>query len=232
MASALSVPPPEKEGPMESADGALKAAREAARGCTACDLYKEATQTVFGEGRHGVPLMFVGEAPGDQEDRQGRPFVGPAGQLFDRALADAGVDRSQTYVTNAVKHFKFIRTGKRRLHQKPDAGEIGACKPWLLRELELVRPRILVALGATAAQSLLGKAVTIGRERGRFRPYPPDAQLYITVHPSYLLRLPTPEAKAAEYGRFVDDLRKIGEAATASMATSAEPPARSQFSLL
>jgi DNA polymerase len=217
---------------MDSAESALEAAREAARSCEACDLYKDATQTVFGEGRSAMPLMFVGEAPGDQEDLQGRPFVGPAGRLFDRALADAGVDRSQAYVTNAVKHFKFIRTGKRRLHQKPDAGEIGACKPWLLRELELVHPRIVVALGATAAQALLGKTVTIGRERGRFRPYPPDAQLYITVHPSYLLRLPNEQAKAAEYGRFVEDLRKIGAALQEPAAAGAEAPAKSQLSLL
>jgi uracil-DNA glycosylase len=191
----------------------IEAARAQARGCTACDLYRDATQTVFGEGAPHTPIMFVGEAPGDQEDLQGRPFVGPAGRLFDKALEEAGLDRTTTYVTNAVKHFKFVRTGKRRLHQKPDSGEIAACKQWLIRELDIVQPRIIVALGATAAQSLVGRAVTIGRERGRFRDYPPASKLYITVHPSFLLRLPDPQAKEIEYRRFVDDMRAIKKAA-------------------
>jgi uracil-DNA glycosylase family protein len=219
-----------------NAESAIAATREEASGCTACDLYRDATQTVFGEGPPRAVLMFVGEAPGDHEDRQGRPFVGPAGQLLDRALAEAGIDRGTVYLTNAVKHFKFIRTGKRRLHQKPDTGEINACKPWLLRELDIVRPRLIVALGATAAQSLSGRAVTISRERGRFRPYPPDAQLYITVHPSYLLRLPDERAKRIEYGRFLDDLRAIREEAARAEAAgptgaahAAAPAQRSLF---
>jgi uracil-DNA glycosylase family protein len=220
---------------MDDADATLEAARAEARGCEACDLYRDATQTVFGDGPARTPLMFVGEAPGDREDLQGRPFVGPAGQLFDRAMQEAGIDRASAYLTNAVKHFKFVRTGKRRIHQKPDAGEINACKRWLLRELDIVRPRLIVALGATAAQSLVGRGVTIGRERGRFRPYPPDAQLYITVHPSFLLRLPDERAKAIEYGRFVDDLRAIKEAAERLAAEGAQagagPTGAPQFSL-
>ena len=183
--------------------------RHAAAGCTRCDLYRNATQTVFGEGPLPAPLMLVGEQPGDQEDLKGHPFVGPAGQMLDRALAEAGIDRSLVYVTNAVKHFKFVARGKRRLHQKPDTGEIEACKFWILKELETVRPRIVVALGATAAQSLVGRSVTIGKERGRFRPYPPESELTITVHPSYLLRLPDQRAKAAEYQRFVGDLEAV-----------------------
>ena len=211
---------------MDAADDAIEAVRAEARGCEACDLYKDATQTVFGEGAARTPLMLVGEAPGDQEDKQGRPFVGPAGQLLDRALGEAGIDRAGAYLTNAVKHFKFVRMGRRRLHQKPDAGEIKACKQWLLRELDLVRPRVIVALGATAAQALLGRATTISRERGRFRPYPPDAQLYITVHPSFLLRLPDERARQVEYARFVDDLRAIREAAAQAAAAAAAEPAQ------
>jgi uracil-DNA glycosylase len=191
------------------AGSAIEAVRAEAKGCEACDLYREATQTVFGEGAAGTPLMLVGEAPGDQEDKQGRPFVGPAGQLFERAMGEAGIDRGTVYLTNAVKHFKFIRAGKRRLHQKPDTSEIKACRQWLLKELDIVQPRVLVALGATAAHSILGRSVTISRERGRFRPYPPDAQLYVTVHPSYLLRLPDEEAKAMAYRQFVDDLERV-----------------------
>jgi DNA polymerase len=214
-------------------DAALEAARAEARGCQACDLYREATQTVFSDGPAGAVVVFVGEAPGDREDLKGRPFVGPAGQLFERALGEAGIERGGVYLTNAVKHFKFVRTGKRRIHQKPDSAEIKACKPWLLRELDIVRPRLIVAMGATAAQSLLGKTVTIGRERGRFRPYPPDAQLYITVHPSFLLRLPTEEAKAVEYGRFVDDLRAVREfAENGVLEDRAGPAGAAQASLL
>jgi DNA polymerase len=215
------------------AGSAIKAVRAEAKGCEACDLYREATQTVFGEGAARTPLMLVGEAPGDQEDKQGRPFVGPAGQLFDRAMAEAGIDRAAAYLTNAVKHFKFIRAGKRRLHQKPDASEIKACRQWLLKELDIVQPRVLVALGATAAHSILGRSVTISRERGRFRPYPPDAQLYVTVHPSYLLRLPDERAKAMEYARFVEDMRTVKEMAKRLTAAGTEAPAGSpQMSLL
>lgn len=192
--------------------------QEQAQGCRNCALWADATQTVFGEGPVDAKVMFVGEAPGDMEDRKGRPFVGPAGQLFDRTMAEAGIDRGEVYVTNAVKHFKFLMRGKRRLHQKPDYKEILACKPWLLSEIELVRPRLIVALGATAAQSLMGRTVTIGKERGRFQPYPPDRHLFVTVHPSFLLRVPDERAQAMEYRRFVDELRLIAEGPPSDVA--------------
>lgn len=188
---------------------ALSELREQALQCRNCPLWEPATQTVFGEGPEEAAILFVGEQPGDQEDLQGRPFVGPAGQLFDRALAEAGIDRRQIYVTNAVKHFKFEPRGRRRIHQKPDYKEVLACKPWLQGELAAVRSPTVVALGATAAQALIGRGVTIGRERGRFQPYPPDRHLFVTVHPSYLLRLPDPDAQKAEYRRFVGELEAI-----------------------
>ncbi|MDF0489329.1 UdgX family uracil-DNA binding protein [Sphingomonas sp. H39-1-10] len=188
-------------------EAAWAALREEAMSCTRCPLHAHATQTVFGEGPVDAAMMFVGEQPGDQEDLAGRPFVGPAGQLFDRALAEAGIDRATVYVTNAVKHFKFEQRGKRRIHAKPDAGEITACRWWIEQERALVRPRRTVALGATAARSLLGKAVTISRERGRALELPGGGEAWITVHPSYLLRLPDPAAKAEEYARFVADLK-------------------------
>ena len=190
---------------------ALSDLRAQALRCRNCQLWKSATQTVFGEGPADASVLFVGEQPGDQEDVQGRPFVGPAGQLFDRALAEAGIDRRRVYVTNAVKHFKFEPRGKRRIHQKPDYKEVLACKPWLQGELEAVRAGTVVALGATAAQSLLGRTVTISRERGSFQPYPPARQLFVTVHPSFLLRLPDERAQALEYRRFVEELRLIAE---------------------
>lgn len=194
----------------DAARGAdLSGLRERAQGCRNCPLWADATQTVFGEGPAAARIMFVGEAPGDQEDRQGRPFVGPAGQLFDRALGEAGIDRGEVYLTNAVKHFKFEPRGRRRIHQKPDRGEIAACKPWLLGELDLVEAPLVVALGATAAQSLIGRAVTIARERGRFQPYPPGRHLFVTVHPSYLLRVPDERAQAIEYRRFVEELGMV-----------------------
>ena len=183
--------------------------KQQALDCRNCHLWANATQTVFGEGPADAAILFVGEQPGDQEDLKGRPFVGPAGQLFDRALAEAGIDRGVVYVTNAVKHFKFEPRGKRRIHQKPDYKEVLACRPWLERELATVSAPTVVALGATAAQSLTGRTVTIGKERGRFQPYQPDRHLFVTVHPSYLLRLPDPEAQAAEYRRFVAELRQI-----------------------
>ncbi|PZU15155.1 MAG: uracil-DNA glycosylase [Sphingobium sp.] len=185
--------------------------REAAMGCTRCDLHRDATQTVFGEGPLDAPLLFIGEQPGDQEDMAGRPFVGPAGQLFDRALGEAGVDRSRAYVTNAVKHFKFVRQGKRRLHQSPDAGEIQACRWWLGQEIDLIRPRVIVALGASAARAMLGKAVTIGRTRGNAIALENGAEGWVTVHPSYLLRLPDEAKRAEERARFVEELRVIGD---------------------
>jgi DNA polymerase len=183
-------------------------------GCTRCPLYHDATQTVFGEGPLDAPLLFIGEQPGDQEDLAGRPFVGPAGQLFDQALAEAGVDRAAAYVTNAVKHFKFERRGKRRLHQSPDAGEIQACRWWLGQEIDLVRPRLIVALGASAARGMLGKAVTISRSRGTAIPLENGAEGWVTVHPSYLLRLPDESRRAEERARFVKELRAIGKRVT------------------
>lgn len=198
-------------GNSEIAWGAL---REEAMSCTRCHLYKNATQTVFGEGPVSASIMFVGEQPGDQEDLAGHPFVGPAGQLFDRALGEAGIDRSQTYVTNAVKHFKFEPRGKRRIHAKPDAGEITACRWWLEQEQMLVRPKVTIALGATAARSLFGKAMTISRERGRAQRLPGEGgEAWITVHPSYLLRLPDEAARTSEFARFVEDLRLAKTAA-------------------
>lgn len=183
----------------------LSALAAAAARCRACPLWRDATQTVFGEGPSDAPLMLVGEQPGDQEDTAGRPFVGPAGKVLDRALAQAGIDRDRVYVTNAVKHFKFERRGKRRIHSKPDAGEIEHCRWWLERERELIRPRIVVALGATAARALAGRPLAIGRSRGR--PMPLDAgTMLVTVHPSYLLRLRDERQKVDEYGRFVADL--------------------------
>ena len=186
---------------------AWAALRDEAAGCTRCPLYKPATQTVFGEGPVDAALMFVGEQPGDQEDIAGRPFVGPAGQMFDRALAAAGVDRARVYVTNAVKHFKFEQRGKRRIHSKPGTGEIDACRWWVEQERLLVRPKVTVALGATAARSLLGRTVTISRERGQAIVLPDGGEAWVTVHPSYLLRLPDAAAAEAEYARFVEDLR-------------------------
>jgi uracil-DNA glycosylase len=179
--------------------------------CTRCPLHGPATQTVFGEGPLDASLLFIGEQPGDQEDLAGRPFVGPAGQLFGTALAEAGVDRARAYVTNAVKHFKYEQRGERRLHQTPDVPEIKACRWWLEQELDLIRPRLIVALGATAARALMGKPVTISQMRGRPIPLDDGAEAWITVHPSYLLRLPDPDRQAQEQARFVADLRMVGE---------------------
>src|SRR4051794_10989717 len=175
-----------------------------ARVCTRCDLYKPATQTVFGEGPLDAAILFVGEQPGDQEDLAGRPFVGPAGRLFDRALGDAGIERGQAYVTNAVKHFKFERRGKRRIHSKPDAGEIEVCRWWIEQERAILRPTLTVALGATAARSLFGKAVTITAMRGRAHQLPEGGEAWVTVHPSFLLRVR--DDRDAEYAKFVADL--------------------------
>lgn len=194
------------------------ALREEAARCTRCDLYRCATQTVFGEGPLSARILFVGEQPGDHEDLAGRPFVGPAGQLFDAALAEVGIDRAATYVTNAVKHFKFVQRGKRRIHQSPQAGEIEACRWWLEREFDLIRPPLTVALGATAARSLFGKVMAIGKNRGQPLTLPGGDEAWITVHPSYLLRLPDEEAKRAERLRFLDDLRRIRDRADALTA--------------
>ncbi len=194
--------------PGGNSETAWAALRDEAAHCTRCHLYRHATQTVFGEGPVDAPLMLVGEQPGDQEDLAGRPFIGPAGQVLDRALAEAGIDRGKAYLTNAVKHFKFEPRGKRRIHSKPDAGEITACRWWIEQERLIVRPQVTVALGATAARALLGRAVTIARERGRAVALPDGGgEAWITVHPSFLLRLPDEARKAEEYARFVEDLR-------------------------
>jgi DNA polymerase len=184
-----------------------------ARVCTRCGLYKCATQTVFGEGPLDARIVFVGEQPGDQEDLAGRPFVGPAGKLFDAALEEAGIDRAQTYVTNAVKHFKFVMRGKKRLHSKPDAGEISACRWWIEQERTLIHPPLTVALGATAARSLVGKVVTITKVRGAPLTLADGGECWVTVHPSYLLRMPDPDARRLERKRFVDDLKRIRDRA-------------------
>jgi uracil-DNA glycosylase len=181
--------------------------RAAAASCTNCDLYHNATQTVFGEGEAGARLMLVGEQPGDQEDLQGAPFVGPAGQLLDRALADAGIDRSAVYVTNVVKHFKWRQAGKRRLHQKPGAGEIAACRPWLDAELAEVRPALVVCLGSTAAQALLGRQFRVTRDRGRLVDWGRQPPAMATVHPSSILRAPEAAARNEQMAAFVADLR-------------------------
>ena len=180
-----------------------------ARGCTRCELYRYGTQTVFGEGPLDASIMFVGEQPGDQEDLAGRPFVGPAGAVFDEALEKAGIDRSEVYVTNAVKHFKFLPRGKRRIHNKPNGGEIAACRWWVDQERSLIRPPVIVALGATAARAILDKVVTISRVRGSPIPLKEGGECWVTVHPSFLLRIPEPERKREERARFVDDLRRI-----------------------
>ena len=188
---------------------AWEALRADAADCTRCELYKCGTQTVFGEGPLDAKVLFVGEQPGDQEDLAGRPFVGPAGQLFDRLLEEAGVDRSQTYVTNAVKHFKFVARGKRRIHSKPDAGEIQACRWWLDHERELIRPPVTVALGATAARSLIGKVVTISKVRGSPLELADGSECWVTAHPSFLLRIPDRDRRSEERSRFVDDMKRI-----------------------
>jgi uracil-DNA glycosylase family protein len=185
----------------------LERLREEAASCRACPLWKNATQTVFGEGPSRAPIMLVGEQPGDKEDLAGKPFVGPAGQMLDRALEEAGVDRNKVYVTNAVKHFKFVPRGKIRLHQKPTTPEIKACRQWYERELATVAPELVVALGATAAQSVFGKITPINKNRGHLIDLELGRKALVTVHPSYLLRVPDEESKAREYQRFVADLK-------------------------
>jgi probable DNA metabolism protein len=200
---------------LETVPATLAEAREAVRACKRCSLYEHATQAVFGEGPADAELVFVGEQPGDQEDLAGRPFIGPAGQVFDKALEKAGIDRSRVYVTNAVKHFKFTPRGKRRLHQSPNAGEIAACRFWVDIELSQIKPRIVVALGASAAQSLLGRTATISKLRGAPIALESGATLFVTNHPSYLLRIPEPEKRAQETFRFEADLALIREALAA-----------------
>jgi uracil-DNA glycosylase family protein len=186
-----------------------EALMEEARSCTRCDLYKHASQTVFGEGPLDASIMFVGEQPGDQEDLAGRPFVGPAGAIFDAALEQAGIDRSTVYVTNAVKHFKFVLRGKRRIHNKPAAGEIQACRWWIEHEHEIIRPPVTVALGATAARSLVGKAVTISKVRDAPLTLEDGSECWVTVHPSSLLRIPDSEGRHEARALFVRDLKRI-----------------------
>ena len=194
----------------------LAAARQAAARCRGCALYLAATQTVFGAGPVGAPLMLVGETPGDQEDVSGRPFVGPAGRLLDQALATAGLSRSEAYVTNVVKHFKWEPRGKRRLHRRPDVAEISACIPWLELEIEIVRPRVVVCLGATAGRALLGRDFLVTRDRGRIVPSPFAPRVLATIHPSALLRLPDSLERTAGTEAFIEDLRIAGRALAAA----------------
>lgn len=191
------------------ADPTLDETRAIAQGCKACDLYRRGTQTVFGEGPNRADVMLVGEQPGDAEDLAGHPFVGPAGQLLDRALEQAGIDRGRVYITNVVKHFKWEPRGKRRIHAKPNAAEIGACRPWLDTEIALVRPRVLVCLGATAAQALLGRGFKVTRQRGMFVESPLAPFVTATVHPSSILRAPDPEVRREEMRAFVADLENV-----------------------
>jgi uracil-DNA glycosylase len=191
----------------DSPADALATLREEAAACRACPLWKDATQTVFGEGPPHAPIMLIGEQPGDKEDLAGKPFVGPAGQMLDRALVEAGIDRGKVYVTNAVKHFKFVPRGKIRLHQKPATPEIKACRQWYERERAVIKPVLVVAMGATAAQSVFGKLTPINKNRGHLIDLDDETKALVTVHPSYLLRLPDENAKAREYERFVSDLK-------------------------
>lgn len=202
-----SQPEPSMKHNSAASTESIAALREEAAHCRACPLWKEATQTVFGEGPQHAKVMLVGEQPGDKEDLAGHPFVGPAGQMLDRALEEAGIDRKKTYITGAVKHFKFLARGKIRLHQKPNTAEIKACRQWYERELASIKPELVVAMGATAAQCVLGKITPINKNRGRLIDLDQGFKVLVTVHPSYLLRLPDAEAKAAEYVRFVDDLK-------------------------
>jgi DNA polymerase len=189
----------------------LAALREAAAGCRACDLYKTGTQTVFGEGADQAQIMFVGEQPGDREDKEGKPFVGPAGRVLDEALEEAGIDRRSVYITNAVKHFKWKPQGKRRLHQKPNAAEINACRQWLDAEIAVVKPQLLVLLGATAAQALLGRDFRVSLQRGQRIERPGLPPMLATVHPSSILRAPDEETRQLEMRAFVQDLKRIAQ---------------------
>jgi DNA polymerase len=186
----------------------LPALREASRACKGCDLWKRGTQTVFGEGRVGAEVMLVGEQPGDQEDLQGRPFVGPAGKLLDKALEEAGIDRDDVYVTNVVKHFKWEPRGKRRIHKKPSGIEIAACRPWFDEEVKVVKPRVVVCMGATAAQALLGRNFKVTQQRGKVITQG-ALPIIATVHPSSILRAPDEETRHAEMARFIEDLKIV-----------------------
>ena len=189
----------------------LSSLKSAAAHCQACDLWKTGTQTVFGEGARRVKVMFVGEQPGNEEDLTGKPFVGPAGRLFDSALEAAGIDRKQTYVTNVVKHFKWEPRGKRRIHKKPNSLEIASCRPWLEAEIAVIKPDVIVALGATAAQSLLGPQFRVTKQRGEFISSTLAPYVMATVHPSSILRAPDDETRQLESRRFIDDLKKLAK---------------------
>jgi uracil-DNA glycosylase family protein len=193
------------------ARASIKALTEAAAGCRACDLWKNATQTVFGEGAAKAEVMLVGEQPGDKEDKAGHPFVGPAGKLLDKALVEAGIDRATVYITNAVKHFKREARGKIRIHKKPNGKEIAACRPWLEAEIRVLRPRVIVLMGATAAQSLLGREFRVTQHRGEFLESPHAQWVTATVHPSSILRAPDEGSRREEMTRFVDDLRAVAQ---------------------
>lgn len=187
----------------------LKAFREAAADCKGCDLWERGTQTVFGEGARRAEIVFVGEQPGNEEDLTGKPFVGPAGRLLDNALAEASIDRRQTYVTNVVKHFKWEPRGKRRIHKKPNPREVAACRPWLEAEINLVKPKVIVCLGATAAQALLGPQFKVSKQRGEFIESTLAPYIMATVHPSSILRAPDDETRHAEKRKFIDDLKRV-----------------------
>ena len=201
--------PQKTAAPLVPANPTIPKLRGAAADCRACDLWKTGTQTVFGEGGSKARVMFVGEQPGDQEDIQGRPFVGPAGKVLDKALVEAGIDRKEVYVTNAVKHFKWEPRGKRRIHKKPNTLEITACKPWIEAEIEVVKPDVIVCLGATAAQALLGRQFKVSTQRGMWVPSPLAQFVMATVHPSSLLRAPDEETRHEEMLRFVADLKLV-----------------------
>lgn len=187
----------------------LSALRDEVQRCHGCDLYRYATQAVFGEGPRSARIVLIGEQPGDEEDRQGHPFVGPSGRLLNKALEEAGIQRSDVYVTNAVKHFKFEERGKRRIHKKPRVSEVKACQPWLLAEISLLKPQVIVCLGATAAQALLGPKFRLTKERGKFVEHPWGPRVTATIHPSVVLRAPDAEQRDQEYREFVDDLKRV-----------------------
>jgi DNA polymerase len=201
-------PKPVQGDPQDDADSIVEL-REIAKGCRRCPLWRDATQTVFGEGPENASVVFVGEQPGDQEDIAGKPFVGPAGKVFADILDDSSIDRLKIYVTNAVKHFKFEPRGKRRIHAKPNAGEVQACRSWLDKELAIIKPDLAVALGATAAQSLLGKAIAVTKMRGEVIEREDGLKVFITIHPSFILRIREPEDKQAERARFLQDMKKV-----------------------
>jgi uracil-DNA glycosylase family protein len=204
-------PQPESQSELLPVYPSVQAARTASKACRACDLWRQATQTVFGEGASHARAMFVGEQPGDKEDLEGRPFVGPAGAVLDKALEEAGIDRKQTYVTNVVKHFKWEPRGKRRIHKKPNSLEISACRPWLDAEIALVRPQVVVCLGATAAQALLGRSFRVTRQRGQLLPFVASLHILANVHPSSILRAPDEATRHREHAKFVKDLRVVAK---------------------